>query len=146
MLLMLNVAGSGFRRSLLFIIFYFLFSPARAQLGAQTLRQQMDSVAQANRVSFVYDSRLVLDLPPAETPLQGLGLEEALRRLFARTNIMYKVQGDHVLLKQAADGAGRGQTWTVIGHVRDALGELLINATVYDLTSHQGTITNQYGY
>lgn len=35
---------------------------------------------------------------------------------------------------------------TLSGYVRGADGETLINATVYDLTTRQGTMTNAYGY
>ncbi|MBR1415758.1 MAG: TonB-dependent receptor [Prevotella sp.] len=113
---------------------------------AQTVRQQMDSLADKHHVSFVYDSRLPLDAPAAQ-PLDGdLPLEEALRQLFARTNIIYKVEGKHVLLKLDGPESEKTKNCTVSGHVRDAQGELLINATVYDLTSRQGTMTNAYGY
>lgn len=35
---------------------------------------------------------------------------------------------------------------TVSGYVRNNTGELLINATVFDLTTKQGTTTNEYGF
>ena len=127
--------------SLLFIILYFSISPA----GAQSLRQTMDSLAAAHPVSFVYDSQLPLGTQ-APAVGRGLPLEQALDRLFATTSIIYKVQGDHVLLKTKKAAQEKTVRWTVSGYVRDAQGETLINATVYDLTTRQGTMTNEYGY
>ncbi len=127
--------------SLLIIILNFFTSPA----VAQTLRQAMDSLAAAHNVSFVYDSQLPLT---SQTPAvgQNLPLEQALKQLFSSTSIIYKVQGDHVLLKMKKAAQEKATRWTVSGHVRDSQGETLINATVYDLTTRQGTMTNEYGY
>ncbi len=122
--------------ALTILLFCFSFNPA----GAQTLRQKMDSIAHAQQVSFVYDSQLHLDVQ-APVVSNGLSLEQALEQLFAHTSFVYKVQHGHVLLK-----AKKAVRWTVSGHVRDAQGETLINATVYDLTTRQGTMTNEYGY
>ena len=38
------------------------------------------------------------------------------------------------------------QRFTLSGYVKDSNGEPLINATVYDLITRQGTMTNAYGY
>ena len=128
--------------SLTFFCLQFIFSPA----GAQTLREQMSRIEAAHQVSFVYDSALTLDTPYTGESLVGLPLGQALERLFARTPIIYKVQGSHVLLKMKKAEQPKRLRWTVSGHVRDAQGETLINATVYDLTTRQGTMTNEYGY
>ena len=96
---------------------------------------------QAERgISFVYDSSLPLDAAYKGAPLTAATpLSEALEQLFARTGINFKIQDTHVLLT-------RKQTHTVSGHVRDAQGETLINATIFDITTGQGTMTNAYGY
>ena len=125
----------------LLIILYLLFSPAGAL--AQTVRKQMEQLQAEHGIGFVYDSSLPLDAAYQGEPLSALPLEQALEQLFARTNIIYKVQGDHVLLKTKGP---KGERYTVSGHVSDHQGELLINATVYDLTTRQGTMTNEYGY
>ncbi|MBF1636809.1 MAG: carboxypeptidase-like regulatory domain-containing protein, partial [Prevotella sp.] len=38
------------------------------------------------------------------------------------------------------------QRFTLSGYVKDRNGEPLINATIYDLTTRQGTMTNAYGH
>lgn len=105
---------------------------------AQSIKHKMDSIAEAHCVSFVYDSQLPLNsLAPAID--SGLNLDEALRQLYARANIIYKIKGRQVLLV-------RRKNYTLSGYIRDPQGETLINATVYDLSTRQGTMTNEYGY
>ena len=129
--------------SLLFLISHLFLSHA----VAQTIREQMSQIETAHKVSFVYDSALPLSSRYTGESLTGLSLEQSLERLFAHTPISYKVQHDgHVLLKAKKTVLEKTTRWTVSGHVRDAQGETLINATVYDLTTHQGTLTNEYGY
>ena len=129
--------------SLLFLISHLFLSHA----VAQTIREQMSRIETAHKVSFVYDSALPLSSRYTGESLTGLSLEQSLERLFAHTPISYKVQHDgHVLLKAKKTVLEKTTRWTVSGHVRDAQGETLINATVYDLTTHQGTLTNEYGY
>jgi len=111
-----------------------------------TVRQQMDQLQAERQVSFVYDSTLPLDVTYSGRPLDGLPLEQAMEQLFAHTGIGYRIQGSHILLKSNPQPAASERHFTVSGQVRDSHGELLINATVYDLTTHQGTMTNAYGY
>ena len=111
-----------------------------------TIRQQMDLLQQEHAISFVYDSSLPLDGAYKGASLKGLPLEQALERLFTHANIIYNIQGNHVLLKTGKAKTTNGKSYTVSGYVRDGQGELLINATVYDLTTQQGTMTNEYGH
>ena len=130
------------RRILLAISFVvFHLSSGIAQ---STIRQQMAQLQEQYGVDFVYDASLPLDAAYRGDTLRALPLEQALDQLFARTSITYNVQGRHVLLKRVRNVPAK--TYTVSGHVRDQQGELLINATVYDLNSRQGTMTNEYGY
>ena len=105
---------------------------------AQSIKHKMDSIAKAHDVHFVYDSQLPLS-SPAPAIDNGLPLAEALKQLYAGVNISYKVKGRQVLLI-------RRKNHTLSGYVRDPQGETLINATVYDLSTRQGTVTNEYGY
>ncbi len=128
------------------VLAFALFQLFALSAKAQTIRQQMGNLESEHGVSFVYDSSLPLDAPYQGEPLQGLPLEQALSRLYAHANIKYKIEGSHVLLKQEREAQAHRRRWTVSGHVRDQQGELLINATVFDLTTRQGTMTNEYGY
>ena len=128
----------------LFVIVWLVLTSLGTSAQTLTVRQQMERLQEERGISFVYDSALTLDMSYQGKPLRELPLEQALDQLFARTNISYKVQGTHVLLKKGQER--KVQRWTVSGHVRDGQGETLINATVYDLTTHQGTMTNEYGY
>ena len=106
--------------------------------AAQSIRHKMDSIAKVHDVHFVYDSQLPLN-SPAPSIDAGLPLDEALRQLYTHANIIYKVKGSQVLLVKR-------KSHTLSGYVRDSQGETLINATVYDLSTRQGTMTNEYGY
>ena len=135
------VMTKRFLLSITFIISSLSFCAAQT-----TIRQQMEELQEERGISFVYDSALPLDQTYQGEALKGLPLENALDQLFARANIIYKIQGNHVLLKAEKTKAEKAKSFTVSGYVRDAQGELLINATIYDLTTQQGTMTNEYGY
>ena len=124
---------------LLFVILLTLASltPTAAQT---TLREQVDALRERHDVHFVYDAALDLTAAYRGPLLEGLPLQRALKTLFQDTGIDYRVEGRYVTLKR------RAARHTVSGHVCDASGERLINATVFDLTTHQGTMTNEYGY
>ncbi|MBQ8126917.1 MAG: TonB-dependent receptor [Prevotella sp.] len=123
------------------IVFTFLLMLGCTSATAQTtLREQVDELRRQHDVSFVYDGALDLTARYDGPQLAGMPLGRALRTLFQGTSIDWRQEGRYVTLKQ------RAQRHTLSGHVNDAAGERLINATVYDLTTRQGTMTNEYGY
>src|SRR3712207_1483592 len=118
-----------------------------------TLRQQVEWIRATYHVDFVYDSTIALNKPSAVSSLKGLSLSEALSTLFAHTGISWVKEGRYIILRQEAPKPAanpaqppRQRRFTVSGYVKDATGESLINATVYDLVSRQGTTTNEFGF
>ena len=127
-----------------------------------TIRQQMDEMHRTRDVNFVYDSSLetgsagrqgsLLSQPYKGPSLKDLPLQDALRRLFRDSGIDFKQKGKYVMLKPAAKTKEEGRKakenrlHTVSGYVRDGQGETLLNATIYDLTSGAGTMTNEHGF
>ncbi len=73
-------------------------------------------------------------------------LRTILSTLFRETNIGFQLVGDQIVLfKKPAPK--RKRKFTISGFLEDAeSGERLIGATIWDLTSGQGTITNAYGF
>lgn len=134
-----------------------------------TLRTEMERLHRLHQVSFVYDASLPVDAAYHGPALSSMSLRKALDTLFRGTGISYDLKGKHVVLRKKNDEgktgnekrrarsekgraesgkgkAGGGQLKTVSGYVRAESGEAIVNATVYDLTTRQGTTTNAYGF
>ena len=122
-----------------------------------TLRQQMYMLHRRLGINFVYGQDIHVDRPYTGPALKGMQADAALKTLFRDTGISWQWKGSYIILKQhtskevektSPDGKAqvRGRRHTLSGYVRDREGEPLINATVYDLTSMQGTMTNEYGF
>lgn len=104
-----------------------------------TIEDLMEQVKQVYPVSFVYDASIKLDIPYAGKHLDMHSLESALATLFEHTGIQWEVNGEYVILKKLS-------SYTLSGYVYQENGETVINATVWDMTSHTGTLTNEHGF
>lgn len=104
-----------------------------------TVEDLMEQVKQVYPVSFVYDASIKLDIPYAGKHLDMHSLESALATLFEHTGIRWEVNGEYVILKKLS-------SYTLSGYVYQENGETVINATVWDMTSHTGTLTNEHGF
>lgn len=146
---------TSFTRAVTLTLLLIIISTSTAQ--AQTLKSEMDRLHKMHNVNFVYDSSIPTDKAYKGAPLNGKSLQNALATLFKDTGISYKVNGKYIILNQTnqsnqtnltnqSNKANRHTRHTISGYVRSADGEALINATVYDLTTHQGTTTNAYGF
>lgn len=144
-------------------LFFYLLFPLALVAQQRTIRQEMQQLHRRQKVNFVYDAALDVSRHYEGPTLDKLKLDDALRHLFSGTDIVYEVRGKYVMLRRRS-GAPASQSrerheqmqqqkkgknarsHTLSGYVRDANGETLINATVYDLTTRQGTMTNAYGF
>ncbi len=137
------------KNKIIFLILWMLPAVGWAQ-GPVTIRQVMDEMHRTRGVNFVYDSSLNVGQAYKGPDVKALPLKEALQRLFRGSGIDYTVKGKYVMLKATAlplpKRKGEAKRWTVSGYVRDEQGETLLNATVYDLTTGQGTMTNEHGF
>lgn len=104
-----------------------------------TVEDLMGQVKQVYPVSFVYDASIKLDIPYAGKHLDMTSLESTLSTLFEHTGIQWEVKGEYVILKKLS-------SYTLSGYVYQEDGETVINATVWDITSHTGTLTNEHGF
>lgn len=104
-----------------------------------TVEDMMEQVKQVYPVSFVYDASIKLDIPYAGKHLDMNSLESALSTLFEHTGIQWEVNGEYVILKKLS-------SYTLSGYVYQEDGETVINATVWDMTFHTGTLTNEHGF
>jgi hypothetical protein len=144
------------RNLYLFFLFLLLSAAFPLAVSAQvkgTIRQQMEWLHKTKNVDFVYDATLDVNQQYKGPSLKKKNLKEALYTLFNNSGITYELKGSYVLLhKKPSTGTQKvinkevKSRHTLSGYVREANGDVLLNATIYDLTTGQGTITNSYGY
>ena len=144
---------------IIFALLFCLIFPMAALAQHTTLKQEMNWLHQNRKVNFVYDAKLNVNQAYTGPTIRKMQLGQALATLFANSGISYEQKGNHVMLRKASSTStatpaktvdkprGKPQrTHTLSGYVKDLDGETLINATVYDLTTRQGTLTNAYGF
>lgn len=125
---------------MIFILFACTYLPLNAQTKTvSTVREQMELVQKLHHVNFVYDSSLNLDIIYQGRSLLNLNLEVSLQELFGITDIKWEVRNKYVLLKKRCK-------FTISGYVLQKNGEPLINATIRDVESKTGTLSNEYGF
>ena len=114
-----------------------------------TVKQQMDYLHKTHHMNFVYDADIDVERSYYGPNISGMKLTDALRNVFQGTDIDWEVQGRYILLHKREIKVQQKrvqQRHTLSGFVRDGNGESLINATVFDLTTRQGTTSNEYGF
>lgn len=108
--------------------------------GGLTLRDMMSRMEAGKGVNFIYESSVKVNTPYNGKGLDSLPLKDALRELFNGTGISWKIKGKYVMLHKPQKPV------TMNGYVYQKNGEPLINATLFEPVSSQGTLTNAYGY
>ena len=125
---------------MIFILFACTYLPLNAQTKTvRTVREQMELVQKLHHVNFVYDSSLNLDIIYQGRSILNLNLEASLQELFGTTDIKWELRNKYVLLKKRSK-------FTISGYVLQKNGEPLINATIRDVESKTGTLSNEYGF
>lgn len=125
---------------MIFILFACTYLPLNAQTKTvSTVREQMELVQKLHHVNFVYDSSLNLDIIYQGRSILNLNLEASLQELFGTTDIKWELRNKYVLLKKRSK-------FTISGYVLQKNGEPLINATIRDVESKTGTLSNEYGF
>lgn len=117
-----------------------------------TLLTEMQRLQMLHAVHFVYDSSLPLNTAYTGPDLGTMPLGKALKALFAGQGISYKQHGHNIMLRRDAKSTPRTAakperraTFTIGGHITDTDGEPVINATIFDMTSKEGTLSDSRG-
>lgn len=148
--------------SYLFLILTTLFVVSPSSKAAPTYREistakrtvltEMQRLQKQHGIHFVYDSALRLDMPYTGTDLSHLPIDKALNALFGHIGIEYKMHNRNVMLRQTTASLQqtteikeRKTTFTINGRITDTQGEPIVNATVFDLTSKDGTLSDGRG-
>ena len=125
------------------VLFIMLLWYSIAAMGQRTIKQQINMIQDKYQVHFVYDAQLNLEIQTHKDfhitgPLKGV-----LKNLFDESKINYKIRGRNILLRAEKEVATK---YTVRGRVTEQNGEPIINATIYDIATGQGTHSNEKGY
>ncbi len=148
--------------SYLFLILTTLFVVYPSSKAAPTYREistakrtvltEMQRLQKQHDIHFVYDSALRLDMPYTGTDLSHLPIDKALNALFGHIGIEYKMHNRNVMLRQTTASLQqtteikeRKTTFTINGRITDTQGEPIVNATVFDLASKDGTLSDGRG-
>lgn len=101
----------------------------------------LDEIQKQTGVTFSYESSLLNELPKISFRADDEALSDCLSRLFANRPVVYKMNGNVVILKR------KPRQVTVSGFVRDKTSaESLIGASVFETNSRAGTASNNFGF
>lgn len=101
----------------------------------------LDEIQKQAGVTFSYESSLLSELPKISFRADDEALADCLSRLFANRPVVYKMNGNVVILKR------KPRQVTVSGFVRDKnSAESLIGASVFETKSRAGTASNNFGF
>src|SRR5574344_1346028 len=132
------------RKIILLILFVTLGTMSTAQ-RCNTLKIQIGLLQKKYNVHFIYNSDLKLDVPYQGPALYYKLLPDNLDLLFKNTEIDWKLSKHNISLFKR-NKPKKTIIFTICGYIRDINKESLISATIYDHTSKNGTITNEYGF
>jgi len=105
-----------------------------------TIKSILEELSKDHQINLSYDPKIIPLKKQIKLSSNNLTVKEILDQLFKNTNIKYFVYDDVIILKKIKKS-------TLSGYIEDAeTGERLIGATVFDLNSQIGTITNNYGF
>lgn len=126
-------------RILLSLFLFCICMGFKAQQQDMTeMKKVIDLMQRRYDVTFVYESSIMTTKFQA-FPLAGDSLKENLKRIFGGTGIKWEIRDEYVLLF-------RPNSYTFSGYVYEDSGETLINVTVFDLNTLNGTLTNEHGF
>lgn len=135
------------RQAILLLLLTTFFTAAVSQEKI-TLNVENKPVTEALReiekqtgYTFSYSPSLLKDFPRITLRIADGPLEKVLQALFDKTDIQYIMRGKYIILKK------RPKEVTVSGFIYDREShESLIAANIYDLTSGQGAVSNNFGF
>ncbi|MEJ2258842.1 MAG: carboxypeptidase-like regulatory domain-containing protein, partial [Woeseiaceae bacterium] len=116
-------------------------------LRQTTLEQALYLLMDQYGIPLSFSNSLLPD-KTVTAEIKARRLEDVLDYLFDQTQISYRQVGRQIVLyEHTYEVPDLTEYVTVRGYVRDAdTGEPLLSASVHDLSSGQGTLTNAYGF
>ncbi|NGM66813.1 SusC/RagA family TonB-linked outer membrane protein [Sphingobacterium sp. SGR-19] len=118
-------------------------------------RKVMNSIEQQSNYRFVYDENSI-QFPVVNVELTNASIEQALAKIFANTDIEYKIVKKNILLKNTVQPTSRvkspnnrgdmSQRYTFTGNVENEEGIALGGASVRLKNTNIATSTDENGY
>ncbi|MEL7588606.1 MAG: TonB-dependent receptor [Prolixibacteraceae bacterium] len=113
-----------------------------------TIKEVLQSIEAQSGYYFMYSEKLVDVNRKVSINIKNENIEEVLDRLFAGTNVNYKIKDHFILLARseaAKELAVQQQPITISGRVSDSSGQPLSGVTVAIKGTSKGTITDAGG-
>lgn len=115
---------------------------------SQTETNLADAFSQLEKAgySLSYGNQVSLE-KPLSLPKTSLSVADLLKVIEKQLELKYKVSEQKIVFYYSRDAMSKSGKVTVSGYVYQAKGkESLIGATVYDMQSDKGTVSNVYGF
>lgn len=134
-------------RKIIFVLFFLLLAVLPVSAQKSTLSQWMNWLQQIYGIHFVYSSDLNVDRPYRGASLQDKPLKKSLNILFDDAGIVWTESGRNIILKANPVKKKKAVPACVLtGYVRMPDREPVINASLYDMDTRRGVLTNEHGY
>lgn len=106
-----------------------------------SLQEVLSAIEMQSGYVFSYESSLLKALPPVSIRVEQVDLAVCLKRLLSPLSLDYTLAGNYIILKR------KKRLVTIRGFIRDSASmESLINATLVEQGTKQGTFSNNYGF
>ncbi|WP_428330268.1 SusC/RagA family TonB-linked outer membrane protein [Mucilaginibacter sp.] len=118
-----------------------------------SVKQVFKRIERQANVTFVYDDKVINNLPAITLHIKDAPLAEVIQELQDKTQLQYKMVGNYIgvashlneIPQLTADPIKSNNAIKITGTVRDASGQLLIGVSVMLKGSNGGTQTNVNG-
>ena len=125
----------------------FSFSQNTISLNVKKMpiEQVLSIIEKQSAFVFSYNPDLLKNTPEITINIQNKTIDQILSIVLNKNNIQYIIKDKNIILKKKITPAIKYRT--ISGYVFDNQShETIISATVYDLKSQRGTISNNYGF
>lgn len=133
--------------ALVFSVSGFSFSQNSVSLNVKNIpvEQVLSIIEKQSAFAFSYNPDLLEKMPAITINIQHKTIEQALSILFNKNEIQYIIKDKNIILKKKTAPSIKYRT--ISGYIYDnQTHETIISATIFDLKSQRGTISNNYGF
>ena len=111
------------------------------------LKEFVQEVESQTKYRFVYGEDVKLKTPITISAKEQ-SIVSVLKKSFSNQGIVFEMSASHIILKKEEESASLPKRrFTVSGYlIDDNSGETLIGASVYNISSGEGTFSNEYGF
>ena len=119
--------------------------PVSISATGQQIKTVIEEIEEQTDYLFVYNSENV-DLSSRVTmKVENTPVANVLSRIFEDTDIIYAMEGNYIMLMKKDKLDMVKQDWTIKGTVRDQYNEPVIGASIVEVGTSKGTITDING-